>query len=127
MEKTQPLCQFVNRETVALVVHDFYRHLLAEPKLVVYFAHISDWPEHESHITDFWWGLMGGKVEQPRPRAMERGHQDLVFGSQELTLWLKLFEKTLQQHLPAEVAERWSMLATRLGQMMGERGLAMSR
>ncbi len=123
MEKTQPLCQFVSRDTVALVVHDFYRHLLAEPKLAVYFAHISNWPEHESHITDFWWGLMGGKVEQPRPRAMETGHRDLDFGLQELTLWLKLFEKTLQQHLPTEIAEAWAMLAGQLGQMMSKRGV----
>lgn len=126
MDKTHPLCQLVDRKTVAVVVHDFYRRLLADPVLAAFFDHIDDWPGHESHIIDFWWGLMGGKVEQPRPRAMETGHQDLDFGLKELAQWLKLFEETLQQHLPDDAAEAWAMLARQLGQMMSKRGLAMS-
>ncbi len=123
MNQVQPLCQLIDRATVANVVHDFYRNLRADGILAPYFTHIDDWPAHESHITDFWWGLMGGKVELPRPHAMEAGHRDLDFGPQELAQWLKLFEETLQQNLPAEAAEAWASLARQLGHMMSKRGL----
>lgn len=123
MQSAQPLCQLIDRKTITQVVHAFYRKVRLAPRLAAYFSHIDDWAMHEAHITDFWWGLMGGRVEHPRPRAMEIGHRELDFGRQELTLWLKLFEETLQQNLPAESAERWGIMARQLGEMMNERAL----
>ena len=121
MEKPQPLCQRIDRDTVAQVVHDFYRKLLAEADLAGHFAHIDDWPAHERHIADFWWGLMGGKVDTPRPNAMEQGHRDLGFGQSELERWLELFQRTLQEHLPGDIAEQWNTMARQIGRLMAER------
>lgn len=123
MNQSGPLCRHIDRDTVATVVHEFYRRILAEPELSPFFARINNWSVHEDHITDFWWGLMGGRVESPRPRAMEAGHRELDFGPQELALWLALFEETLQQNLSANLAQQWVMLARRIGEMMGDRGL----
>jgi truncated hemoglobin YjbI len=123
MEPPPRLCQQITRDTVAEVVHRFYRRVLDEPTLAGYFSHIDNWPQHESHITDFWWGVMGGKVETPRPRAMELGHRDLDFGQQELMLWLALFEHTLRESLPEECARQWFELARGLGKAMSKRGM----
>jgi hemoglobin len=123
MEPSPRLCQQITRETVAEVVHRFYRRVLNEPQLAGYFAHIDDWPSHEAQISDFWWGVMGGEVASPRPRAMERGHRDLDFGQQELALWLVLFERTLRESLPDESARQWAKLARGLGQAMSQSGL----
>lgn len=123
MEKPQPLCQRIDRATVAQAVHRFYAVVLDDPRLAPYFAHIDDWPLHEAHISDFWWGVMGGTVASPRPRAMELGHRDLQFGPQELERWLSLFEQTLQQELPEDIAREWSALARQLGKAMTRRGM----
>lgn len=123
MAHTKPLSRHLNRDTVSQVVHEFYRCVLADPVLATYFAQIDDWPEHESHITDFWWGLMGGKVDNPRPNAMAAGHHDLRFGRQELERWLELFTRTLLQNLPADIAEQWGEMARQVGLMMAKHGM----
>ncbi len=123
MNQAQPLCQQIDRDTVARVVREFYRCILAEPGLASYFAPIDDWSAHESYVTDFWWGLMGGRVKRPRPHAMEAGHRGLRFGPGELARWLALFEQTLQQQLPADIADQWNTLAQQIGRMMAERGM----
>lgn len=112
------LSQLISREEVAAVVHRFYRRLMSEPKLAGYFAHVTDWPAHEGHITDFWWGVMGGHVEAPRPHAMDRGHRDLEFNQQELALWLALFEQTLHENLPQEITTQWDNMARAIGQKL---------
>ena len=123
MDKTQPLCHRIDHGTVSRVVHLFYLRVLAEPELAGYFAHIDDWPLHESHITDFWWGVMGGQVASPRRRAMELGHRNLEFGRRELERWLALFERTLQDEVSQDVARDWSTLARQLGKAMARRGM----
>jgi len=107
----------------ARVVHVFYQVVLTEPGLSNYFTHIDDWPRHESHSIDFWWGLMRGAAEAPRPRAMELGRRDLKFDPREPALRLDLFETAVQQSLPTDVAEQWTMLAREIGTMMAERGM----
>lgn len=114
------LSEQINRDQVALVVHHFYQKLLEVPQLADYFAGITNWMEHEAHITDFWWGLMGGRIEKPRPHAMDRGHRDLDFGEHELAIWLVLFEQTLVDTLPPEIALRWGKLARQIGDRLLE-------
>lgn len=119
----QPLHHQLTRETITSVVHRFYQHVLESPQLAGYFSHIDDWPVHEARISDFWWGVMGGKVSSPRPRAMELGHRDLAFGPAELATWLNLFEQTLKESLPENITRQWNELARAIGDRMAESGM----
>jgi len=121
--KNEPLCRQLSRDRVAEIVADFYHKVLHDERLSGYFSHIDNWAGHRDHITDFWWGLMGGQVENPRPHAMDRGHRHLAFGQAELERWLALFAETLQQSLPPEQAERWMTLARQLGDKMAHSGM----
>jgi len=119
----QALCHRLSRDEVAAVVHIFYQYLVDEPLLAKYFTHISDWDVHEAHITDFWWGVMGGRVETPRPHAMERGHRDIEFGQRELDLWLVLFERILKDNLSEDISRQWDTMARQIGHKMLEHRL----
>lgn len=121
--KTTPLCQHISYSEVAGVVDRFYRSVRHDALLADYFSDIENWPEHQRHIADFWWGLMGGTVENPRPHAMDSGHRELVFGQPELQQWLSLFEQTLQQSLAEDLARQWIALARQIGDRMVERGM----
>jgi len=119
----QPLSQRIAYPQVAHIVHRFYEVVLADSLLAPHFKHITDWPEHEQFITDFWWGMLGGKVENPRPNAMETGHRDLQLGQQDLQRWLELFEQTLYQELDKDLAASWAAQAKHIGTMMVMKGL----
>jgi len=109
------LSEQLSRDQVATVVHRFYQRLLQDSQLADYFTGITNWEEHETHITDFWWGVLGGHVEKPRPHAMDKGHRDLAFGEKELAVWLALFERTLSDNLPEDIAHRWGEMARQIG------------
>ena len=119
----QPLSQSLTYQQVENVVHRFYQAVLADDLLIPHFRHISDWPEHERYITDFWWGMLGGQVDNPRPNAMEVGHRDLDLGQADLQRWLALFEQTLYQELENDIAARWAAQAKHIGTMMVMKGL----
>jgi truncated hemoglobin YjbI len=118
-----PLCQTLSREQVAAVVHHFYQAVLSDPLLAHHFAAINDWPRHEGYISDFWWGVMGGAVAEPRPGAMIRGHQQLRFGPQALARWLELFNESIDNLIPPAEAVQWQAMARGIATMMGEHGL----
>ena len=119
----QPLSQRLKYQQVTQIVHRFYEAVLTDPLLAPHFRHIEDWPEHEQHIANFWWGMLGGRVENPRPSAMEDGHRDLNLGQAELQRWLELFEQTLYQELENDIAASWSAQAKHIGTMMVMKGL----
>lgn len=119
----QPLSQRITYQQVEQIVHRFYEAVLADDSLIPHFRHVSDWPEHERHISNFWWGMLGGQVESPRPNAMEEGHRDLVLGQADLQRWLELFEQTLYQELDRDIAASWAAQAKHIGTMMVMKGL----
>jgi truncated hemoglobin YjbI len=119
----QPLSQQLTYQQAAQVTHRFYEAVLADPQLIPHFTHITDWPEHERYITDFWWGMLGGQVDNPRPNAMEAGHRDLDLSQADLQRWLELFEQTLYQELDSTIAARWAAQAKHIGTMMVMKGL----
>jgi truncated hemoglobin YjbI len=121
--KSQPLCDSISRDQVAAVVHEFYIKVLADKALAHHFAAIHDWPRHEGYITDFWWGVMGGQVAQPRPGAMLRSHQQLQFGPQAVARWLKLFNESIDALIPPAEAAQWQAMARGIATMMGEHDL----
>lgn len=119
----QPLSQCITYPQVEQVVHRFYASVLADDLLIPHFRHIKDWPEHERYIADFWWGMLGGQVDNPRPNAMEEGHRDMDLGQADLQRWLELFEQTLYQELDHDIAARWAAQAKHIGTMMVMKGL----
>ncbi len=121
--KPLPLCHAIDRQQVEAVVHDFYIKVLADESLAPHFAGIHDWPRHQGYITDFWWGVMGGKVAAPRPGAMISGHENLAITGAMMQQWLTLFKQTIDEQIPATEAAQWQAMARGIANMMGEHGL----
>ena len=121
--KPLPLCQAITRQQVAAVVHDFYIKVLADEMLAPHFVAIKDWPRHEVYITDFWWGVMGGEVAEPRPGEMIKGHEGLTITDDMMQYWLLLFGQTIDEQIPAAEAVQWQTIARGIATMMGEHGL----
>jgi truncated hemoglobin YjbI len=120
---TQPLCKALSRDQVAAVVSHFYQMALSDELLAPYFNAINDWPEHERYITDFWWGVMGGEVAEPRPGAMISGHQGLAITAEAMQRWLALFGESVDALVPQAEAQQWHTIARHIATMMGEHGL----
>lgn len=123
MNKPQALCHTISREQVIAVVHHFYKSVLADTTLAPHFAAIADWPRHEGYIVDFWWGVMGGEVSEPRPGSMLSAHQGLDISPQAMQRWLQLFGETIDKLLPAAEAQQWQAMARGIATMMAEHGL----
>jgi truncated hemoglobin YjbI len=121
--KPAALCHTISRQQVAEVVAHFYRKVLADAMLAPHFAQILDWPRHEEFITDFWWGVMGGEVAEPRPGAMLKGHQGLGITAAAMQRWLKLFSQSIDELLPPTEASQWQAMARSIATMMGEHDL----
>jgi hemoglobin len=121
--KPLPLCQALSRDQVAAVVHHFYQRVLNDELLAPFFAEIREWPPHEEYITDFWWGVMGGHVESPRPGAMVSGHQGLGITQGAVERWLALFAESIDELIPPAEAQQWQAMARGIATMMGEQGL----
>ena len=116
--KLTPLCEKIGRENVALVVHDFYQRLQADEMIRPFFANMGDFTEHEALIADFWWTVMGGKLDQPRDFDLLARHRVLNLNRAALDRWLQVFEATLLTYLPAELAQRWLQMALGIADVM---------
>ncbi len=121
--KPQPLCQHISRQQVAAVVHHFYQQVLADEALAHHFSEISDWPRHEEYIVDFWWGVMGGEVDEPRPGAMINSHQQLNINPEAMQRWLELFGQSIEALIAPSEAAQWQAMARGIATMMGQHGL----
>ncbi|MFA5170235.1 MAG: group III truncated hemoglobin [Sulfuriferula sp.] len=116
--KLEPLCDKIGRDNVERVVHDFYGRLQADEMMGPFFANMGDFGAHESLIADYWWTVMGGKVDGPRPFDMLGKHQALNLHSAAFDTWLRIFEETLLTYLPPELAQRWLQMALGIGDTM---------
>ena len=110
-----PLHQQISFAQVQQVVHLFYNKLQAHPSLSVFFRHIPDFTEHEYRISCFWWMSMGGRLEQPPRLDMISRHMPLGIRDEDLHTWLALFEQTLNEQLPADIAHQWLEKARKIG------------
>ena len=118
-----PLCQSISRDQVAAVVHHFYQRVLRDELLSPFFAGVADWPRHEGYITDFWWGVMGGAVAEPRAGAMLHSHQGLALTTTALERWLELFNQSIDESITEAEAAQWQAMARGIARMMGAHGL----
>lgn len=110
-----PLCARIERAQVDAVVHAFYDKLRIHPELKRFFSHIEDFARHEQHIAVFWWWAMGGRAERKRPFDMNGRHQPLGLTAQAFEQWLAIFQETLREQLPQELADAWFELAQGIG------------
>lgn len=113
---TTPLCQQISFAQVQQVVHAFYERLQAHAQLSSFFKHITDFSEHEHRISCFWWMSMGGKLHTPPSIDMINKHMPLSIESDDLQIWLQLFEETLNEKLPAQSAQLWFEKALQISQ-----------
>ena len=121
--KPQALCQQISHQQVVAVVQHFYKIVLADETLAPHFAAINDWPRHEEFIVDFWWGVMGGKVAEPRPSAMIASHEKLGVDAHAMQRWLELFAHSIDTLIPPAEAAQWQAMARGIATMMGQHGL----
>lgn len=115
MRQLNPLCAQIGKDRVALVVHLFYQKLLADPLLAPYFSHIHNLPEHEAHITEYWWTAMGGRPGPHRPFDMVGRHQGMTLSPALIDRWLHLFDEAMQASLEPELADQWGQMTRAIG------------
>lgn len=113
--KLEPFCGKIGRDNVDVVIHAFYDKLRTDPELAPFFRQVANFPSHETHVADFWWVAMGGRIGNHRPFDMVGRHRPLGLNEASINQWLALFHKTLLQHLPQELAEQWFQMAQGIG------------
>lgn len=113
----------IGLDTVAAVVDDFYSRVQAHPTLAEPFRRVEDWPEHKRRLTHFWWISLGGERYRDDQYRVAPLHVPLGITDELVDDWLALFETTLHDHLPPELAEAWMTRARNMGRsirMLGE-------
>ncbi|MEP3783240.1 group III truncated hemoglobin [Ascidiaceihabitans sp.] len=110
----------VTEDDIARVVDRFYTRVRANPELGPIFAtHVTDWDPHEAKITRFWANaILGSGVYSGNPMRVHMDAGNVM--ATHFPTWLALFDRVLNEELPADIAAQWSALAHRIG-----RGLSM--
>ena len=107
---------------VSQVVHLFYAQLLEHPQLSHFFQNIENFSSHEQRISDFWWLVLGGRLDQKPDIDMIGKHMPLGIENKDLEIWLAIFTQTLQQSLTPAAASLWlnkvELIASRLRQIV---------
>lgn len=107
MTSHRDLAALLGHDTIAVVVADFYERVQRAPALAPTFAHVADWDEVKRRLAHFWWIDLGGERYRDdiyNPHAVHRH-----FGARpdQVDPWLRLFEATVRDHLPVDLAEVW--------------------
>ena len=116
--RLQPLCDRIGRDRVEAVVARFYDRLETDPRLGHYFSVIPDLQAHRQRIADFWWIAMGGRLAAPTEVDMVGAHRPLGLSTGDFSHWLALFDETVQQSLPADLADQWLLMAKVIAQRL---------
>lgn len=103
---------------ITAVVDAFYEKVRRDPTLgPVFAAHVKDWPTHVDKISRFWRNaILHERVYDGNPMQKHRDAGD-VEGAH-FAQWLLIFDQTLTELLPPEVAQAWSDLAHRIGRSL---------
>jgi hemoglobin len=104
----------ITEDQIRVVVVEFYRRARRDDQLgPVFEAHVREWDEHLTRMTDFWSAALlrsgrysGRPVERHRAIAgLSRGHFDR---------WVELFEATVRDLCSAREAEAFLVRARRM-------------
>lgn len=122
-QRRRTTAEFIGRDRIEQVVDTFYNRIqhhdtLAEPFLVV-----DDWVEHKAKMTHFWWMALGGRAYDTYQYEVGPKHAAVGVTSPLVDDWLALFEKTMREIIPDELADEWLYRAHHMGnsiRMIGE-------
>ncbi len=100
------------------VVAEFYARVRLDPTLAPIFAvHVTDWDAHTDRISRFWRNaILSERDYDGNPMQKHRAAGNVH--AEHFEHWLKLFDRTLTDTLPPEVARAWSELAHRIGRSL---------
>lgn len=105
----------ISAEQIELVVVEFYARVRNNPALgPIFQAHVDDWPKHEQKICKFWRNaILREHGYHGNPMQI---HMAATGVKSELFVdWLDIFDQTLAELLPPDLAKSWSALAHRIG------------
>lgn len=114
MTTHRDLAALLGRETITTVVADFYDRVRHDPELGPTFAEVRDWDEVKARIGHFWWIDLGGERYRDDVYNPHTVHRHFGVRPEQVDPWLRLFEATVRDHLPAELAEVWLTRARRM-------------
>lgn len=114
MTMHRDLAALLGRETITTVVADFYDRARHDPELGPTFAEVRDWDEVKARIGHFWWIDLGGQRYRDDVYNPHTVHRHFGVRPEQVDPWLRLFEATVRDHLPAELAEVWLTRARRM-------------
>ncbi|GLP84771.1 preprotein translocase subunit TatC [Tritonibacter mobilis] len=117
MQDAHPLARFdITTDDIRRVVRVFYSEVRRHPVIgPVFAAHVSDWPEHEAKIANFWRNaILRERVYDGFPMREHLARPDVK--PEHFPIWLGLFHNVLNRELSAEQAVQWGHLADRIGE-----------
>jgi len=101
------LAALLGQATIAAVVADFYERVQHDPALAPTFAHVTDWDAVKTRLAHFWWIDLGGERYRDDVYNPHTVHRHFGARPEQVQPWLRLFEATVRDHLPADLAELW--------------------
>lgn len=116
MTTHRDLAALLGRERITAVVADFYERVRRDPELGPTFAEVRDWDEVKARIGHFWWLDLGGQRYRDDIYNPHTVHRRFGVRPEQVDPWLRLFEATVRDHLPAELAEVWLGRARRMAE-----------
>jgi hemoglobin len=109
----------LTRELIEKVVKHFYARVRTDDVLGPLFIGILSkdagiWKTHEAKIANFWANaILYERSYDGNPMLVHSGISAIEPSM--FTNWLALFDETLSEHLPTDLALQWSSLAHRIG------------
>jgi len=114
-ERQRQTYALIGWPAVRAVVDDFYDRIQWHPTLAQPFAVVTDWEHHKARLTHFWWISLGGDAYAPYRYRIGEKHAPVGVTHALIDDWLTLFRRTLEDHLPPDLAGLWFERAQRMG------------
>ena len=116
MTTHRDLAALLGRERITAVVADFYDRVRHDPELGPTFAEVRDWDEVKARIGHFWWIDLGGQRYRDDVYNPHTVHRHFGVRPEQVDPWLRLFEATVRDHLPVELADAWLARVRRMAE-----------
>ena len=112
------LADRIGRDTLNVILADFYEQAKFHPLLGASFEKVQDWSEHINRISHFWWAALGGSSDIRLRYDLTEKHFHAGFSSGLLIEWKKLFGSTLSKYLSEDIQYEWLKLIEIMGEKL---------